>query len=91
MGGAEFPDIAQARLDAVDRDGKTYHVHVRDPLGHYLNPLSAEDIENKFKLLAEPALGPDKAAAAFDLAWRTREADSFLAVLDAMVPEGAVG
>lgn len=87
MGGAEFPDIVQARLTAVDRDGKTYQVHVRDPLGHYLNPFTAEDIENKFKLLTEPALGRDRAAAAFDLAWRTKEAESFVSVLDAFVPE----
>ena len=91
MGGAEFPDITQARLEAVDRDGKTYRVHVRDPLGHYLNPLSSEDIENKFKLLTEPALGRDRAAAAFDLAWRTKQAEAFVTVLKALVPEAAGG
>jgi 2-methylcitrate dehydratase len=89
MGGSEFPDIVQARLNAVDRDGKTYQVHVRDPLGHYLNPFTVEEIENKFKLLTEPALGRDRAAAAFDLVWRTKEAESFVSVLDALVPERA--
>lgn len=89
MGGAEFPDIVQARLTAVDRDGKTYQVHVRDPLGHYLNPFTVKDIENKFKLLTEPALGGDRAAAAFDQAWRTQEAASFVDLLDAFVPERA--
>jgi 2-methylcitrate dehydratase len=86
MGGAEFPDIVQARLTAVDRDGKMYQVHVRDPLGHYLNPFTAKDIENKFKLLTEPALGPDRAAAAFDLAWRMKGAALFVDLLDAFVP-----
>jgi len=89
MGGAEFPDIVQARLTAVDQDGKTYQVHVRDPLGHYLNPFTAKDIENKFKLLTEPALGPDGAATAFDLAWRIKEAPSFVDLLDAFIPEQA--
>jgi 2-methylcitrate dehydratase PrpD len=87
MGGAEFPDVVQARLIAVDRDGKRYEIHVRDPLGHYLNPFTAKDIENKFKLLTEQALGRNKAAAAFDLAWRTKESESFASVLDAFVPE----
>jgi 2-methylcitrate dehydratase len=91
MGGAEFPDIVQARLAAVDRDGKTYQVHVRDPLGHYLNPFTAQDIENKFKLLTEPALGRDRAAAAFDQAWRIKEAGSFGELLDAFVPERVDG
>jgi 2-methylcitrate dehydratase PrpD len=89
MGGAEFPDIVQARLNAVDRDGKTYQINVRDPLGHYLNPFTVEDIENKFKLLTEPALGRDRASAAFDLAWRTKETKSFVDLLDAFVPEKA--
>jgi len=87
MGGAEFPDVVQARLKAVDRDGKTYEVHVRDPLGHYLNPLTVADIENKFMHLTEPALGRERAAAAFDLAWRMKEAESFVPVLDAFVAE----
>jgi len=87
MGGAEFPDVVQARLIAVDRDGKRYEIYVRDPLGHYLNPLTAKDIENKFKLLTEQALGRNKAAVAFDLAWRTKESESFASVLDAFVPE----
>ncbi len=86
---AEWPGIIQARLDAVDRDRKTYQVHVRNPRGHDLNPLTAEDIENKFKHLTEPTLGRDGAAAAFDLAWRTKEAESFVSVLDAFVPEKA--
>jgi 2-methylcitrate dehydratase len=89
MGGAEFPDVVQARLTAVDRDGKKYRVSVRDPLGHYLNPLTVKDVEDKFKLLTEPALGRRRAAAAFDLAWRTKEARSFASVLDAFVPKRA--
>ena len=87
MGGSEFPDIVQARLTAVDQDGKTYQIHVRDPLGHYLNPFTAADIENKFKLLTEPLLGRGRAAAAFDLAWRTKEAKSFGDLLSAFLPE----
>ncbi len=79
--------IVQARLKAVDRDGKTYEVYVRDPLGHYLNPLTVGDIDNKFKNLTVPALGRDRAVVAFDRAWRTQEAESFAAVLDAFVAE----
>ena len=71
--------IVQARLKAVDRDGKTYEEYVRDPLGHYLNPLTVLDIDNKFKNLTVPALGRDRAAVAFDRAWRTQEAESFAA------------
>ncbi len=87
MGGAEFPEIVQARLEAVDQDGKTYRLHVRDPLGHYLNPLTAEEVESKFLLLTGPVLGRARAAAAFDLAWRTKELASAVSVFDALVPD----
>jgi hypothetical protein len=62
-------------------------VHVRDPLGHYLNPLTATDIESKFKLLITPALGQDRAAATFALAWRIKEPESFGPLPAALVPE----
>ena len=68
---AEWPGVIQAKLDAVDRDGKTYHIHIRNPRGHELNPLTPGEIEMKFMRLTEPALGRDGAAAAF----RARLAD----------------
>lgn len=85
---AEWPGVIQAKLDAVDRNGKTYHVHIRNPRGHELNPLTPEEIEMKFLRLTEPALGRDGAAAAFDAAWRTKEAESFASVLDRFEPAG---
>ena len=86
---AGWPHTIELKLEAVDRGGKTHHVHIRNPRGHELNPLTAEDIGNKFRQLTEPALGPDGAAAAFDLAWRTKEAESFASVLDTFVPQKA--
>jgi 2-methylcitrate dehydratase len=82
---AEWPGIIQLKLDAVDCDGKTYQVHVRNPRGHQRNPLTPADIESKFKQLTEPALGRDRAAIAFDRTWRTKEAQSFATVLDTFV------
>jgi 2-methylcitrate dehydratase len=79
---AEWPGVIQGKLDAVDKSGKTYHVHVKNIKGHELNPLTAEEIETKFMRLTEPALGRDGAAAAFKLAWRTRDVESFASVLE---------
>jgi 2-methylcitrate dehydratase len=79
---AEWPGVIQAKLDAVDRNGTTYHIHIRNPRGHELNPLTPGEIEMKFLRLTEPALGSAGAAAAFDAAWRTKEAGSFASVLD---------
>jgi 2-methylcitrate dehydratase len=79
---AEWPAVIQAKLDAVDRNGMTYHVHIRNPRGHELNPLSPQDIQAKFLRLTEPALGPHAAAAAFEAAWQVKQAKSFGSVLD---------
>lgn len=79
---AEWPGVIQAKVDAVDRSGKTYHVHIKNPRGHELNPLTAEEIELKFMRLTEPALGRDGAASAFNAAWRTKEVESFASVLE---------
>jgi 2-methylcitrate dehydratase len=79
---AEWPGVIQAKLDAVDRGGKTYHIHIRNPRGHELNALSPADIEAKFLRLTEPALGRERAAAAFKTAWRTKDAESFASVLE---------
>jgi 2-methylcitrate dehydratase len=88
---AEWPGVIQAKLDAVDKSGKTYHIHIRNPRGHELNPLTAEDIENKFMRLTEPALGRGPAAAAFRHAWATKDAASFASVLEKFEVPGAHG
>jgi len=82
---AEWPGAIQCKLDAVDKAGKQYHLHVKNPRGHELNPLTPEDIEKKFLTLTEPALGPERAASAFKLAWNVRQAPSFAPILDALV------
>ncbi len=83
---ASWPHNLELKLSAVDVAGKSYQVHIRNPRGHDLNPLTVEEICNKFKILVEPLLGKAAATAAFDLAWRTRELGSFGDVLAALVP-----
>jgi 2-methylcitrate dehydratase len=85
---AEWPGVIQAKVDAVDKTGKMYHIHIRNPRGHDLNPMSAEDIEKKFTRLTEPALGSARAGTAFEYAWATKEAASFASVLERFVPIG---
>jgi 2-methylcitrate dehydratase len=85
---AEWPGAIQAKLDAVDRSGKTYHLHVKTIRGHESDPLTPEQIERKFLGLVEPALGREGAAAAFRSAWGTMDAGSFAAVLETFEPAG---
>jgi 2-methylcitrate dehydratase len=79
---AEWPAVIQAKLDAVDRNGKPYHVHIRNPRGHELNPLTAGEIEAKFLRLTTRVLGRERAAVAFKAAWDVKESKPFSDVLD---------
>ena len=80
---AEWPETIQTRLEATDKSGRKYSIHVRNALGHNTNPLKREDLRAKFKGLAEPMLGRERTEAAFEAAWDTRKAASFASVLDA--------
>ena len=46
------------------KDGKSYTHRVYDPKGHPGNPVSQEELEGKFAMLATPVLGAEKAQAA---------------------------
>ena len=86
---AGWPDVIELKLDAVDRSGKKYYVHTDYPRGHDLNPMGREEIAEKFKSLAAPVLGQDRAASAFELAWRVGEMDSIDPILKALEPATA--
>jgi 2-methylcitrate dehydratase PrpD len=52
------------RMTAKDRGGRAHQVYVRNPLGHEDNPVSANDLAEKFRRLVAPRLGDERTAAA---------------------------
>lgn len=58
----EFPRVVSMRLVAKDRAGKSYEVTIVNPLGHEDNPVSAQDLADKFTRLSEPRLGKRRSA-----------------------------
>lgn len=60
----DMPKTIRMRINAKDRAGKSYEVHIVNPRGHEDNPLSAADLAAKFTRLCEPRLGKERAAAA---------------------------
>ena len=59
----------ELRVTARLRGGETIHVKVGNPLGHPDNPMREPDISDKFRRLAEPVIGPERAAKALDALW----------------------
>lgn len=69
----DFPGIVHMRVTATDRSGKSYQAYIVNPLGHEDNPVSANDLADKFMRLCEPRLGAARAASALKI-WQNIEA-----------------
>jgi 2-methylcitrate dehydratase len=57
------------KVTAHDTGGAPHKVAITDPRGHPANPMSDAEIAEKFRRLAEPALGAARAAAALEALW----------------------
>ncbi len=55
-----FPALYRCDMEIATKDGKTYSVRVDYPKGDPRNPLTDEELETKFRSLAEPVLPPGK-------------------------------
>jgi 2-methylcitrate dehydratase len=63
----DFPRVVHMRMTAKDRAGRAHQVYVRNPLGHEDNPVSADDLAEKFRRLVAPRLGDRRTAAALQM------------------------
>jgi 2-methylcitrate dehydratase PrpD len=61
-------DEAQADLTVHTTDGRELHLFVEHAIGSVQNPMSHEQLRRKFAGQADPVLGGDKSAAAWELA-----------------------
>ena len=67
---AAFPDKSVLRLQAVTGSGERTEVEVVNPAGHVDNPLSHDQVRDKFIALVAPGLGgPAEAAGLFEAWW----------------------
>lgn len=83
---AKWPGEIGVRLVATLNDGTEHVIVSANPRGHEANPLSPEDLRNKFVALTASRLGDDAAHKAFDVAWTSSETSAFETVLGAVIP-----
>lgn len=72
--------VLGCRAAAVDRQGSEHHAYIDGIAGDAAQPLTREQIADKFVRLTRGALG-SHAMAAFDAAWNTAAAEDFQEVL----------
>jgi 2-methylcitrate dehydratase PrpD len=67
-------DETQADVTAYLRDGRSENVFVEHAIGSLARPMSDQQLEAKFRALAEPILGPARTTDLIAAAWRTGQA-----------------
>ena len=60
----DMPKTIRMRVNAKDKAGKSYEVHIVNPPGHEDNPLSVGRPRGEIHAAVEPRLGKERAAAA---------------------------
>jgi len=71
---ALVPHTMMVRAIARAKDGTAHEVEIANPLGHPANPMQDADVETKFRLQAEPAIGAERCGAALEAWWRMSDA-----------------
>lgn len=70
---ASLPRGVSCRLTATLGDGRTVTEQVDDPRGSLGNPLTDQDLEGKFTMLAAPVIGEDPAARLASAVWNAEK------------------
>ena len=77
-----------ARVVLTLRDGRRLERHVAHNLGTPDNPMTDQQLEDKFLALASPVLGQDRAAQVASMCWGMLELDDVSALVLLTVPQG---
>lgn len=70
---ADLPRGVSCRLEVDTDDGRTMAVQVDHPLGSLGNPMTPDAMQGKFHMLADPVVGPERAARIVDMVARMED------------------
>ena len=77
----QFPQALMTEIEVLTRGGERLVERASYPRGHAKNPMSDEDIENKFRTLAENVMKPDNRDALLEALWQVDQAHDIGQVL----------
>ena len=75
------PEAMLCQLDVVTRGGDRYSAEVPFHRGHYKNPMSDSEVEDKFRSLAQDLLSPSQTDALLERLWNLEQVDDIGEVL----------
>jgi 2-methylcitrate dehydratase len=73
------------RVRVALQDGRVYERRVDAPRGHALNPMTDDEVVEKFRSMADSRLRPAQASEALDLMWRLDELDDIGELMETVV------
>jgi len=78
----QYPQAQVSRMEVVTRSGQRIVEQASYPKGHRKNPLTDEELEDKFYSLAQAVLTPKQCQRALEVLWKLEDADDTGQVLD---------
>jgi 2-methylcitrate dehydratase len=88
---ADFPRTFQCRLETTLKSGEVVSVYQVNPRGHYSNPMSDAELEQKFLSQTEGVLPSAQARALLDQLWNVDKLDDLGKLFALAVVPGAAG
>ena len=85
---AVYPGRVILRLAVRRASGESTAIEIVNPRGHAQNKMDDGEISAKFRTLAEPALGGERAAGALEQLWRIEREPSVPQLLDGLAIDG---
>lgn len=79
------PESNYFRIEVITRSGEHHVREIRYAKGHPKNPMSDQEIEAKFRRLAEPVMGRVQMDRVLDRLWHLEDVESLRALLDLFV------
>jgi 2-methylcitrate dehydratase len=87
--GPRKSDVVGIRAELREFDGTAHVCVIDNPKGHYLNPLSKDEISTKARRLMYQALG-DRTSAAIETAWQAKSLVSIDRLFEALCYEAPI-
>lgn len=78
----QYPTNYVATVDIKTKDGKTYSSHTDYPKGNMQNPVTDEELEEKFRRLTGKALTDEKANQVIEMVWKLDESNNIAQLID---------
>jgi 2-methylcitrate dehydratase len=69
----QFPQAFPCRVEITTRDGKNHVARLQNPRGHHDDPMSDDEVADKFRALAGQRLPPSRVEAALQRLWHVEQ------------------